>query len=62
MTPIAVGYGAVFLVAAFRAASIALVNRFDRRAAAANRVRTKRLPRQLATRAYEFDQYGRTGL
>lgn len=31
----------------------------DRRAAAANRVRTKRLPRQLASRWQDFDERGR---
>jgi hypothetical protein len=32
----------------------------DRRAAAANRVRTKRLPRQLAERWADFDDHGRS--
>jgi hypothetical protein len=35
------------------------INYLNRRAAAANRVRTKRLPRQLAERWADFDENGR---
>jgi hypothetical protein len=59
MNPLAVFAALVLLACAGVAGIFTTINYLNRRAAAANRVRTKRLPRQLVERWADFDEQGR---